>query len=290
MCRGKVLLQLSDVILLDRCQVMVRQPMLERYLCRVETVSYLQEEAYGVKNSIAVETLLAMAREADIPTPTETDFQETLQSNDMSLEETTDSSLRLRTECLTDEETLNVYMTECYSPDCFYVALVGKMKNLDNLEYEIRERIIKEDPTCYMNAKVGDFVVFHDFDGTFKRGQVKEVIRSYVEQGNELGFKTLFRVWHLDSGIVSDVVAFNIYKCWPEILVGLPFQAVECKLSYVAPILNKWDDKAGDRLFEKTRSGTDDNALMLQCNVVNRCSDGVYQVQLRAGLTSLDQV
>jgi len=237
-----------------------------------------------------VDTLKAMAIEVGIPVPKpEADIQETLASNDMSLEESTDNSPKIRTECLSDEKTLEVYMTECYSPDCFYLALVENMEKLDKLENEIRERISKEDPTCYMNAQVNDFVVFHDAeDGNFKRGQVKEVLRSFVEQGNELVIETNFRIFHLDSGITSKVVAFNIYKCWPEFLVSLPFQAVKCKLNYVAPLADEWEELAGDRLFDMSRNA-EDNALMLQCNVVNRSCDGVYQVQLRVGLTSLDQ-
>ena len=32
-CRGKVLLHMSDTVWLDRCQVMVRQPTLAKFVC-----------------------------------------------------------------------------------------------------------------------------------------------------------------------------------------------------------------------------------------------------------------
>ena len=38
-CRGRVLLHMSDTLWVDRCQVMVRQPTLARYVCTFETVS-----------------------------------------------------------------------------------------------------------------------------------------------------------------------------------------------------------------------------------------------------------
>ena len=38
-CRGRVLLHMSDTLWVDRCQLMVRQPTLARYVCTFETVS-----------------------------------------------------------------------------------------------------------------------------------------------------------------------------------------------------------------------------------------------------------
>ena len=38
-CRGRVLLHMNDPVWLDRCQVLVRQPTLAKFVCTLETVS-----------------------------------------------------------------------------------------------------------------------------------------------------------------------------------------------------------------------------------------------------------
>jgi len=47
-CRGKVLLHMSDTVWLDRCQVMVRQPTLAKFVCTFETVSWLVREGLAM--------------------------------------------------------------------------------------------------------------------------------------------------------------------------------------------------------------------------------------------------
>ena len=46
-CRGKVLLHMSDTVWLDRCQVRVRQPTLAKFVCTFETVSWLVREGFA---------------------------------------------------------------------------------------------------------------------------------------------------------------------------------------------------------------------------------------------------
>ena len=50
-CRGKVLLHMSDTVWLDRCQVMVRQPTWAKFVCTFETVSWLVNEGLATTNS-----------------------------------------------------------------------------------------------------------------------------------------------------------------------------------------------------------------------------------------------
>ena len=38
-CRGMVLLHMSDTVWMDRCQVMVRQPTKANFVCTFKTVS-----------------------------------------------------------------------------------------------------------------------------------------------------------------------------------------------------------------------------------------------------------
>ena len=60
-CRGKVLLHLSEVILLDRCEVRVLKPVLRCYVCKVEVAQLLLDEGFGMKNQTAVSVMTEMA-------------------------------------------------------------------------------------------------------------------------------------------------------------------------------------------------------------------------------------
>ena len=55
-CRGKVLLHMSDTVWLDRCQVRVRQPTLAKFVCTFETVSWLM-----TKTSLMLLLLVTMS-------------------------------------------------------------------------------------------------------------------------------------------------------------------------------------------------------------------------------------
>ena len=46
-CRGRVLLHMSDTVWLERCQVMVRQPTLAKFVCTFETLSWLARGGFA---------------------------------------------------------------------------------------------------------------------------------------------------------------------------------------------------------------------------------------------------
>ena len=54
---------------LDRCQVMVRQPTLAKFVCTFETVSWLVKEGFATSNENYMDLLYKMADDAGIPRP-----------------------------------------------------------------------------------------------------------------------------------------------------------------------------------------------------------------------------
>ena len=274
------MLQLSDVVLLDRCEVMVRQPMLERFVCQVETVQYLVSEGYGDKNMSPALSMIQLAEKAGLSRH-ETD------DNDDILEEisTGDGDSKIRNAFLPDDETILVYMSECYAPDDFYLVQVSNMESVSRLECDIQHWMNQEPRTSYANAKTGDYVVMLDQD-TCKRGQVLSVQTSNVsDREGEIAIQNIYTVRLLDTGVVvNDVISSQIFQCLPEFLTRIPFQAVRCKLYHVVPVGGHWPDEAGDRLFDMTRHAENDGANIVECNVMSRDTDGIYIVQLRSGV------
>ena len=60
-CRGRVLLHMSDSLWLDTYQVMVRQPTLAKFVCTFETVSWLVREGFATITKNLKELLYKMA-------------------------------------------------------------------------------------------------------------------------------------------------------------------------------------------------------------------------------------
>ena len=68
-CRGRVLLNMSDTVWLDSCQVMVRQQRLGKFVCIFETEAWLVKEEYATTSKNHMNLLYKMADEAGIPRP-----------------------------------------------------------------------------------------------------------------------------------------------------------------------------------------------------------------------------
>ena len=66
-CRGRVLLHMSDTLWLDTYQVMVRQPTLAMFVCTFETVSWLVREGFATTTKNHMELLYKIAEKAGIP-------------------------------------------------------------------------------------------------------------------------------------------------------------------------------------------------------------------------------
>ena len=59
----------SDTVWLDRCQVMVRQPTLAKFVCTFETVCWLAREGFATITKNHMEVLYKIAEKAGFPIP-----------------------------------------------------------------------------------------------------------------------------------------------------------------------------------------------------------------------------
>ena len=282
-CRGKKILHLRDILILDRCQVMELQPLIGRYVLKFETVSSLLVGGHGMRDTRPLETITAMAERANIET--QAIFEGTVDS-DMSLELVDDEAgeRRLRKAILSDEVTELVYMTECYGPENFYLTHVSNADALKKLEDEMSRWFKTEKNSKFHNPKVGDYVILSD-NGLARRGRLEKVDAVNVsERRGELVIQNKYTIHFIDAGDVTTVSASDLMaECPEEFLTRLPVQASKCRLGQVLPSPpGAWTSEAGDRLFEMTRTEQDETEV-LECNLLSRDESGVMVVQLRGG-------
>ena len=75
----------------------------------------------------------------------------------------------------------------------------------------------------------------------------------------------------------------KIAECKVEFVERLPFQAIRCSLAEVGPVNKEWSSEAGDRCFDLTRDVETDEAMVVDCVVVEKLEDQ-YRVKLRKGV------
>ena len=286
-CRGKKILHLRDILILDRCQVMELQPLIGRYVLKFETVSSLLDGGHGMRDKRPLETITAMAERANIERQT---ISEGTVDSDMSLELANDEAggRRLRKEILSDEVTELVYMTECYGPDNFYLTHISNADALNKLEDDMSRWFKTEKNLTFNNPKVGDYVILFD-NGLARRGKLEKVEAVNVsERRGELVIQNKYTIHFLDAGDVTTVSGSDLMKeCPEEFLTRLPIQAIQCRLGQVLPSPSGvWTSEPGDRLFEMTRTEKDETSV-LECNLLSRDESGVLVVQLRGAGVNL---
>eukprot|EP00092_Neocalanus_flemingeri_P029610 GFUD01032156.1.p1 GENE.GFUD01032156.1~~GFUD01032156.1.p1 ORF type:complete len:620 (+),score=228.68 GFUD01032156.1:1-1860(+) len=279
-CRGRVLLHMSDTVWLDRCQVMVRQPTLARYVCTFETVSWLVNEGLATPNTNHMELLYKLADKAGIPRPE----VESVSLDTSMAEEGVE--IKTRTAFLPLEDMVTVYMSECVSPSHFYLHRVAHMDSLDRLEKDITDWAKKENlPNYSFRPKQDELVIVRpEWEISFFRARVTKVLGSRQMEGDvaEPRVEEMFKVFFVDTGMTADVSSSNMAECKMEFVDRLPFQAIRCSLAQVGPVDKEWSSEAGDRFFDMTRDLETDEAAVVECIVVEKTEDE-YRVKLRHG-------
>merc|ERR1719158_97057 len=198
-CRGKVLLHMSDIVWLDRCQVMVRQPTLGKFVCTFETRAWLIKEGFAITNKKHMELLFKMADSASIPRPVLVD-----ESLDMSMVEE-GQEVKTRTAFLPEKELVSVYMSECMDPAHFYVHRMQFVESLNRLERDITDWVENEWVKNYnFKPKEGEIVVVRcDEDSMYARARVEKVLgaRQMEEEGAEPEWRISVKYswWILES-------------------------------------------------------------------------------------------
>ena len=108
--------------------------------------------------------------------------------------------------------------------------------------------------------------------------------RQVEEEDAEPRVDEMIRVFLVDTGMIVDVSTTDIAECKLEFVERLPFQAIRCSLAEVGPVDKEWSSEAGDRLFDLTRDVETDEAMVVECLVVEKMEDQ-YRVKLRKGGT-----
>ena len=100
-----------------------------------------------------------------------------------------------------------------------------------------------------------------------------------VEDDSEPKVEEIVRVFLVDTGMSSSDIA----ECMVEYVERLPFQVIMCTLAEIGPTGKEWSSEVGDRIFDMTRDMDTDEAMMIDCVVVEIVEDQ-YKVKLRNGL------
>ena len=272
------MLHLAEVILLDRCEVRVLKPVLRCYVCKVEVVQLLLEEGFGMRNQTAVTVLSEMADKAGI-TKNHAETNADVDTIENSIDETVPEPLAKTADL--GEFTCLVYMSECYSPDHFYVTLVAEAENLHTLEQEMQAWVDSEPRAYSINIEKDDFVIVSS--DLCQRGQVTSVKTcNETNRFGDLVIQKTYTVYMLDIGSSEVVNGVNLYSCPEDFVTKLTFQAIHCKLGQVKPTSSTWSRESGDRLFEMTRT-EEDHPSVMECTALST-ENGVSTVQLRSGV------
>ena len=103
-----------------------------------------------------------------------------------------------------------------------------------------------------------------------------------VEDDSEPKVEEIVRVFLVDTGMSLEVLSSDIAECMVEYVERMPFQAIMCTLAQIGPTGKEWSSEAG-RIFDMTRDMDTDEAMMIDCVVVEIVEDQ-YKVKLRNGL------
>ena len=284
-CRGRVILHLLELVVVDRCQVMELQPALGKFVCRVETVDWLNQQG-GVADKTPVRKLCDMAEKAGLFRPRNEETSDT--------EDTQASSVAARAiiAFLPRTEPVLVKMTECLDPANFYLALEKNSKLVSGLEKELKD-YIEEGNRRRFREKFDTFVIVKDGEN-YKRAEVIEKIRIALSNEDEVKaaepmISEDYKVLLVDEGIQCAVSSQDMFHAKSEFFTRLPFQAVRCRLDRVRPVNgDRWSVRAGDLLFDLTRT-EEDWPQVLKCQVSSK-ADGIYSVHLWSHVNLLTQV
>ena len=143
------------------------------------------------------------------------------------------------------------------------------MDTLVRLEKDITDWVEEKRTASYnFKPKEGEIVVVKCVGETsFNRARVIKMLglRQMVEE---------------DS---LEVSSSDIAECMVEYVERLPFQVIMCTLAEIGPTGKEWSSEVGDRIFDMTRDMDTDEAMMIDCVVVEIVEDQ-YKVKLRNGL------
>jgi hypothetical protein len=195
--------------------------------------------------------------------------------------------VKSRTAFLPQDEVVTAYMSECMTPLHFYLHRVAFVDILNRLEKDITDWVEKENIPYYNFRPKEEEIVLVRAEGEtfFRRARVVKMLGSRQMQEEDAipRVDEMIRVFLVDTGMVVDVSTTDIAECKVEFVERLPFQAIRCSLAEVGPVNKEWSSEAGDRFFDLTRDVETDEAMVVDCVVVEKLEDQ-YRVKLRKGV------
>ena len=263
-CRARVSLHLEEVVVVDRCQMMELQPVLGKFVCKVETVDFLINQQGGLADKTPLKRLCDLAEEAGIFRP------RTEESQDSEDTQASAVGAKASRAFLPLDEPVLVKMTECLDPGYFYLAQEKFWKSVDDLEQKLKDTIeggkrrrFREDFDKLVAVKEGE---------TYRRAEVLGRVRKVLSNEDEVEaaepmISEDFKVLFVDEGVECTVSREEMFRVSAEFFTLLPFQGVRCRLAGVSPAGgDRWSVEAGDRLFDLTRT-EEDWPRVLKCYV-----------------------
>jgi len=275
-CRARVLLHLGTTVWVERVQLMVRQPSIASYVAKFDSAQDLVNEGWAVSNPQHMEALQVLAKQAGTALAFLNQSLGPMEQM-MAGEEGGE-----RQAFLPQAGKVAVYVTECITPEHFYVTKVGDVNSRRKLESELGAWALEKGyPVYTFNPSVGQVVMVELEEEEGKGWQRARVLAKLGAKqigcaGDEAPrVEERLRVFCLDSGETLDVGGSEVGACPPSIATKIPFQAVRCSLAG----WSDWGKNAGDELFEMTRDKATDEPLPLWCKVVET-DRGSYRVTL----------
>ncbi|XP_075117332.1 tudor and KH domain-containing protein isoform X2 [Leptodactylus fuscus] len=134
------------------------------------------------------------------------------------------------------DEYVDVYVSAAENPNHFWIQILGsRSSQLDKLTSEMSDHYQRQRREAVPELQVGDIVAapFHS-DGFWYRAEVL----GFLKNGN-------VDLYYVDYGDNWEVARDNLFPLRSDFL-SLPFQAIECCLSGVAPRGGAWSDPALD--------------------------------------------
>ncbi|XP_069807407.1 tudor and KH domain-containing protein isoform X2 [Dendropsophus ebraccatus] len=134
------------------------------------------------------------------------------------------------------DEYVDVYVSAVENPEHFWIQILGsRSSQLDKLTTEMSDHYQRQNRDAMPEIQVGNIVAapFHS-DNFWYRAEVL----GFLKNGN-------VDLYYVDYGDNGETARENLYPLRSDFL-SLPFQAIECRLSSVAPRGGSWSDTALD--------------------------------------------
>ena len=225
---GRVLLQTTTMLWVDRCQMKVKQPTIARFVLHFGT---LVTQNWSIPKAEHAQYIHKLAVEGGL------EIERTRSSQpDQTIEKPLQYADIPRTAFLPLHSMVPVCMSESVTPGKFYLQPSSQLNSLTRLEPEVATWAKEHQQSGYLLLKVVLAKVKQE--SQYLRAEVKHVGDRLVE-------------FMVDIGDMSTLHMENTLPCPESLAFRIPHQAVQCSLTYV--VSGDWVVEAGDKLFELSR-------------------------------------